>query len=90
MKKKKLYIAQVPMVSHEFARALDHRFTAMEVRPGVTQEDLLYNAGQRSVVEFIKRQASGTTISGDVEDLRPDERNESLLARILGSKRDDR
>jgi hypothetical protein len=83
-KKKPLYIATVPAVSHEFASQLAKRFPTMEVKPGVTQEELLYNAGQRSVIDFVTRSATGTIISGDIDDLRPDPRGESLLTRILG------
>lgn len=84
-RKKPLYIATVPPVSHEFARALARRFPAMEVKPGVTQDDLLYNAGQRSVIDFVMQSATGTTVLGDADLLRKEPRNVSLLQRILGN-----
>lgn len=87
MKKKKLYTVAVPPVSHEFAHQLSRRFPAKEIKPGVTQEDLLYNAGQRSVIEFVLKSATGTTISGDPEDVHHDPHSQSLLDKILGSLR---
>jgi hypothetical protein len=84
MRKKKLYIAEIPAVSHEFARELARRFPAKEIKPGVTQDDLLYNAGQRSVIEFVLKSASGTVISGDPTDLKPEPNTRSLLNKLLG------
>lgn len=86
MKKKKLYVAVIPPVSHEFAQALDKRFSALTVKPGVTQDELLYNAGQRSIVEFVMAVASGTHVSGDIDKLEPTGTS-SFLERILGSLR---
>lgn len=87
MKKKQLYIAEIPAVSHEFAHQLSRRFPVKEIKPGITQDELLYNAGQRSVIEFILKAASGTVISGDPADLRPDPNGGSLLEKILGTLR---
>lgn len=84
MKKKKLYVAQMPAVSSEFARALNQRFPAATVKPGMSQDELLYSAGQRSVVEYILSVATGTTISGDPLDIKPDQVNQSLLKKVLG------
>lgn len=84
MKRKKLYIAEIPPVSHEFAQQLSKRFPAKEIKPGVTQDELLYSAGQRSVIEFVLKAASGTTVSGDISDLKPEDNTQSLLEKILG------
>lgn len=84
MKKKKLYIVAVPPVSHDFAHELSRRFPPMEVKPGISQDDLQYNAGQRSVIDFVLKSSTGTTISGNADDLRPDPRGKSLLDKLLG------
>lgn len=83
MRKKQLYIAEIPAVSHEFARDLAKRFPVKEIKPGVTLDEQLYNAGQRSVIEFVLKAATGTTIIGDPAELKPDTKS-SLLERILG------
>lgn len=83
-RKKQLYIAEIPAVSHEFARELAKRFPVKEIKPGVTLDEQLYNAGQRSVIEFVLKAATGTTIIGDPAELKPDTK-QSLLARILGT-----
>lgn len=83
----KLYIVEMPAVSNEFAQELARRFTRIETKPGVPHEDLVYNAGQRSVVDFVLAKASGTVISSDVADLRQTENSQSLLQKILGKFR---
>lgn len=85
-RKKQLYIAEIPAVSHEFARELAKRFPVKEIKPGVTLDEQLYNAGQRSVIEFVLKAATGTTIIGDPSELKPDTK-QSLLERILGTLR---
>lgn len=82
--KTKLYIAEIPAVSHEFAQRLSQVFPAKEIKPGVSHEELQYNAGERRVVDWVLRQASGSVISGDIKDLKPTEKNKSLLDKILG------
>lgn len=85
-RKKQLYTAEIPAVSHEFARELSKRFPVKEIKPGVTLDEQLYNAGQRSVIEFVLKAATGTTIIGDPAELKPDTKS-SLLERILGGLR---
>ena len=85
MKKRQLYIKEIPAVSHDFARAIDQRFPRQEVKPGVTQDELLYNAGQRSVVEFILSVASGTKVSGSISDVKPEKHTRSFLDVLLGA-----
>jgi hypothetical protein len=82
---KKLYTLEVPPVSHDFVQSLSARFPPMSVQPGVNKEDLIYNAGQRSVIDWIqKTSSSGTSVSGNPEDLRKPEK-QSMLAKILGT-----
>ncbi len=87
MKKTKIYTIEVPPVSHDFAKFLDTVFPKKEIKPGVTHDDLLYNAGERRVVDYIKRCASGSTISGNPEDIKKEEHNRSLLDKILGNRK---
>ena len=86
MKKRQLYTARMAPISHEAAQDINKRFPIKEVRPGVSQEELLFNAGQRDVVNYILRSASGTTVSGDVSEIKPHENSRSLLARLLGNR----
>jgi len=84
MKKRQIHCIPIPPVSHDFAMEIDRRFRTVTVEPGVDRDALLFNAGQRSVVEFIKQMASGTLVSGDAELIKPDAKSPSLLNRILG------
>lgn len=86
MKPKKLYTQSIPNVSHDFAMHLDKVFPAIKIKPGVSQDELQANGGERKVVEYILRVASGTSISGDVSDIRPTPNSQSLLSRLLGNR----
>lgn len=85
MKKKQLYTVDVPAVSRDFATELSRRFPVKEVKPGVTLEELQYNAGQRSVIDFIIAMSSGTLITSDVNQIRPTQHTQSLLSKLLGN-----
>ena len=85
MKKRQIYVAQLPAVSNDFALALSQRFPIREVKPGVTQDEMQYNAGERKVVDFIMASATGTVISGDVSDIRETANSKSLLQRLMGN-----
>lgn len=81
----KVYGIEIPAVSNEFARVLAKNFPPLEVRPGVSHEELLHNAGQQEVVKFVNKWASGTIISGNPDDIRNTSSNtSSLLNKILG------
>ena len=50
----------IPPVSDEFIKKLDAVFPAIQIHdldPSITREELFTNAGQRQVIEFIKRTA---------------------------------
>lgn len=83
-KRTKLYIQDIPPVSHEFAKELQKRFPAVQVKPGINPDDAMYNAGQQSVVNWVITRASGSTISGNIEDIKKDEVNISLVDKLLG------
>lgn len=85
MKKRQIYVASLPAVSHDFALELSKRFPVKLAKPGVTQDELLYNAGERKVVDFIIASATGTTISGDVSDIKETANSKSLLQRLIGN-----
>lgn len=55
----------LPVVSEELIAALDSAFQRPEVSPGVDRDNLMYQAGQRSVVEWIREKASVNRSSGD-------------------------
>jgi len=84
MKHKKIYVATLPAVSHDFAKEIDRRFPVTQVKPGVSQDELMYNAGMRIVVDFILHSVSGTVISGDPADIKP-AKPKSFLQRLLGN-----
>lgn len=84
MKNNQLHTARLPMVSLELAQDLHKRFPQIKIKPGMSPEEIQYNAGQRAVVEFIIAHATGTVMSGDPVDLPVQPRNKSLLNTLLG------
>jgi len=85
-KKNKIYTVSIPKVSLDFAKYLDTAFPELKIKPGVTLDEKMYNAGQREVVDFIRRVATGTVVSGDESDTRgAKEAPKSLLKRLIGS-----
>ena len=55
---------RLPPVSQEFLDILDSAFEKPDVIPGVDRDELMYKAGARSVVEWIKKHTSTSTTSG--------------------------
>ena len=50
--------ARLPAISQEFIDAVDNAFPRPEVRPGMDRDTEMFNAGARSVVDWIKHHAS--------------------------------
>ena len=84
MTKKKFYGVEIPPVSREFAMEVARRFPALDIKPGITQDQIQFNAGQRSVVEWILNVSHGKEVSGDISSIRKDVVEESLLSKLLG------
>ena len=82
MRKTEIYVAQIPAVSREYALDLDRRFRAIEIKPGVTHDEIMFNAGMRKVIEFILNNSVKREISGDPTEIR--NKHESMLERVLG------
>lgn len=82
--KKKLYTITVPPVSNEFAKILDSAFPPIVIEPGMDEQKLFMNAGERRVVEWVKQHSSGSVILGNITDTKPSKMNKSLLNNILG------
>jgi len=85
-KKNNIFTVEIPRVSHDFAKHLDMVFPELKVKPGVSSDEKMFNAGQRSVIDFIKNAASGTVVSGDESDIKGATAQKSLLKRLLGSQ----
>lgn len=63
---------EIPKVSKEYAEHIQTVFAHKDITPTTSIEQIMYEAGQRSVVEYIQRSiASITTISSDIEDINP-------------------
>lgn len=84
MKKKTLYALEVPAVTNEFAQTLDKVFPKLEMKPGISTDKAMYNAGERRVVEWVLNAASGNVISGDPDKLKREDKP-SLLSKIVDS-----
>lgn len=83
-RKPKFYSIPLPAVSQEFAKQLSKRFPALTMRPEISRDEMLYNAGQRSIIDYILSVATGTTVTSEVSELKPTEHSVSLLDRLLG------
>lgn len=83
--KGKIYVAELPLVSRDYAEALDKKFPILQPAPGISRDDLLYNAGMRKVVDTVLNSANSKEISGNPDDLiHYEEDRPSLLNKILG------
>jgi hypothetical protein len=50
--------ARLPAISQEFVTAVDTAWPRPEVRPGMDRDEVMYQAGARAVVDWIKYHAS--------------------------------
>lgn len=57
--------ARLPTVSKELLESLDSSFQRPDVRPETYRDNLMYAAGQRYVVDWIREHASKNESSGD-------------------------
>jgi hypothetical protein len=57
--------ARLPVVSEELIKELESAFTVPDVKPGADRDILMYQAGQRYVVDWVKQHASRNASSGD-------------------------
>lgn len=46
--------ARLPVISQEFIDAVDAAFPSPDVRPGMDRDEVMFQAGTRSVVDWIK------------------------------------
>ena len=55
----------LPPVSEAFLNTLDEAFTVPDIVPGYDRDTAMYQAGQRFVVDWIKKHSSSPAHSGD-------------------------
>lgn len=75
---------EIPPVTNEFAQTLAKVFPKLEMKPGIATDKAMYNAGQRSVVEWVLNAASGTIISGDPDKIQRIDKP-SMLSKFVNS-----
>lgn len=51
--KSKVYTKPVPRITREAARQMDELFPAIEIKPGLTNDQIMFNAGQRKVIDAL-------------------------------------
>ena len=66
----KLKTIHVPACSKEFARTVQKVFPKIDIKPGTTLEEIMYNTGAQAVVEYVLRVANEQIVSGDPDELR--------------------
>ena len=54
---------KLPPITPEFYETLEKAFSPRPIRPGMTQDEIMYQAGQQAVLEFAKRAVVGREIS---------------------------
>lgn len=84
-KKPEVYGADIPLVSREFAATLNRRFPELKPAPGISNEDLLYNAGMRKIVDWVIAVSSGTEILNDIIHTKDEPVHQSKLAKFINS-----
>lgn len=82
----KIHTIQIPIVSHDFAEHINKVFKPVEITENTTRDAIMLNTGERKVVNYILKAASGSKVLGDETDLREykEHTRKSLLDRILG------
>lgn len=60
---------KLPLVSKEFLNALMNHFQPIEVKPGLQRDEIMFNAGQMSVVKFIAHHVQQGFVIGDTKNL---------------------
>lgn len=84
--KRKIYVVEMPLVSKEYAEALNRKFPEIKPAPGVDRDDLLFNAGQRKVIEFVLNSTMYKEVTGDESKIR-DTNKPSTLAKLVDGLR---
>ena len=64
MKETQLITQQMPPITPEFFEYLKTNFPTRDVKPGMATDDIMYRAGQQSVLKFARLAVVGTTITG--------------------------
>lgn len=65
-----LSIEKAPSISKELLDKLNSAFPSIDVVPNKTTiEQVMFNAGQRSIIDFINRYVKERGFSGDINDL---------------------
>lgn len=89
MTQNKIQTLQIPPVSREFALELQRVFRPLSIKPGVTSEQIMFNAGELKVVEFVMKHSVDRIVSGNPNELKENKdttASESWLRRALRGK----
>lgn len=66
----RIYSASIPPVSAAFFDELDKAFRLEEITPTSDINEIMFNAGQRKVVDWVRMHIQKSTING-VENITP-------------------
>jgi hypothetical protein len=66
-----MYLAanKLPPVSEEFLAALRNAFRPRRITPQIKHEEVLWDAAQQEVIEWVARYAGGSVVIGNPEAL---------------------
>lgn len=70
MTQSKIQSVQIPPVTREFAQRLKEVFRPIQIKPGTSQDEIFYSAGQQAVIDFVMRHSVDRVVTGDPEQLR--------------------
>lgn len=83
MSKKTIHVAEMLPVSRAYAQDLARRFRPVDIKPGMTLDEIMYNAGEQRVVQFVLQTSVNREVSGDPAKLR-DETKPSIWMKLFG------
>lgn len=83
MNKYQLAANKVPPVAEEFVHALRAAFTPRRIKKGMTHEEIMWEAAQAEVVEWVQQYARGNRVSGDPKDLNKPEPKQPWWRRLV-------
>ena len=73
---------RIPKVSLDFAEHLNKVFSPKDITPQTGLAEIMYQAGQRSVVEYVNRVVTNTEIKSDIADINPAITQTSFISRL--------
>lgn len=84
--KTEIHSIQIPPCTREFAEIVQKTFPPIDIKPGTTNDSIMFSAGEQKVVQYLLRQSREKSMYGVAEELKDNKQHnqKGLLYRLLG------